>query len=67
MESNKNIFHKKPDNEFEEKLQEMVEGSFEIPGQTPKTPEERQAKWDDLKAKQSKKFDPKNLEQGDLF
>ncbi len=63
-------FHKQnpdPENsDFSKVLDQMIGRDF-TPTHEPRTPEEIQKNWDEQKARQSKKFDPENLEQKELF
>lgn len=56
----------KSNNEVREKISDMVKNNF-TPKHSHRTQEEIQGSWDAAKAEQSKKFDPNNLEQGELF
>lgn len=52
--------------EVQEKIKIMVEEGF-VPKDESRTQEERQAVWDAHRDQKKAKFDPKNIEQGDLF
>jgi hypothetical protein len=53
-------------NNLAQAVERMIERDF-TPKHEPRTQGEIQRNWDEHKAKQSKKFDPKNLEQKELF
>jgi hypothetical protein len=63
---NNNNEDERIEKEVREKVYKIVEDNF-IPKHEPLTQEEIQANWDKRKSENSKKFDPNNLEQGDLF
>ena len=60
----------KTNDQDNERVEELVQGMIDrdfTPKHPPTTQEERQAAWDELKEKQSRKFDPNNITQEELF